>query len=135
MEIETLESELYTWLVDNANIESNSFFMSKMPDTKNVSNGYWLIYLGGDIEQQNPVHSKTYLHTFTLNYRNTKSELVDKEITRLTRLINSTSCMTLPDYEIVWFRAQAFNSNEGSDNENYYQGSVSIQLRELFRYD
>lgn len=131
--METISQELFHFLSELLSfVEGENFFLYRLPSTKQVEpEVWWLTVQQQSLTSKYVTSEKDYLITYILNYRFTKAQRVDDEISRVAEIINNLKCFRLPSYQVTYCRATGISSNEDLDIEDMQRGSIIISLRSI----
>lgn len=131
--MKTIAQELFQLLSKVLSLKTGEeFFLYRLPSTKQVSpEVWWMTVQQQSLTSKYLTSEKDYYITFLLNYRSTKAQKVDDEISKAAEIINNLQCFRLPDYQVTYCHASTISVNEDLDVEDMQRGSIIITLRSI----
>lgn len=131
--MKTISQELFRFLGNLLSFrEGENYFIYRLPSTKQVEpKVWWMTVQQQSLSRKFATSEKDYIATYILNYRSTRAEDVDNEISRVSEIINNLQCFRLPDYQVTYCHASTISVNEDLDVEDMQRGSIIITLRSI----
>lgn len=121
--VKFLETEGYGMFGQN-------IFLYRVPNSmKTEPELLWILPAGGQPTRVNKTGEKIKSYSFSIYFRSTSAKKVGDVLTDLEELLNCSSCVELPGFEVVGISTTQFPANPDLDAENRMVGFLQAEIQ------
>lgn len=123
----TIGKEFVKFLEELLGLEfGKDLFYMRTPDVDTPV--FWVVQNSGVVSWENKTNEKLKEYSFTLNFRDTSAENVDKTIEKVESILSKLKCIRFKCHYVYRISLSTLPSQDDVDSEDRYRGSLNITL-------